>query len=71
MTKPAASSVRATPARAGVPLVDALQQVASAFAVEPDLAALFGSYDDEPAAANFLSQYKNLLHHYTRPAWCV
>jgi hypothetical protein len=24
-----------------------------------------GSYDDAPAAPNFLSQYKNLLHHYT------
>jgi hypothetical protein len=31
---------------------------------EPDLVALFGSYDDAPAATNFLSQYKNLLHHY-------
>ena len=28
-------------------------------------AAVFGSYDDEPAAANFLSQYKNLFHHFT------
>src|SRR5262249_47747925 len=26
--------------------------------------ACFGSYDDAPAAPNFLSQYKNLLHHY-------
>jgi cellulose synthase/poly-beta-1,6-N-acetylglucosamine synthase-like glycosyltransferase len=25
---------------------------------------LIGSYDDAPAASNFLSQYKNLLHHY-------
>ena len=31
---------------------------------EPDLAAVFGSYDDTPAEVNFLSQYKNLLHHY-------
>jgi GT2 family glycosyltransferase len=30
----------------------------------PTLAALIGSYDDEPAAQNFFSQYKNLLHHY-------
>ncbi|MCI0416831.1 glycosyltransferase [bacterium] len=28
------------------------------------LAAVFGSYDDEPAEENFLSQYKNLLHHF-------
>jgi glycosyltransferase involved in cell wall biosynthesis len=27
--------------------------------------ALIGSYDDAPGASNFLSQYKNLLHHYT------
>ncbi|MBI3300775.1 MAG: glycosyltransferase [Deltaproteobacteria bacterium] len=43
---------------------DALSQVATAFAREPSLAAVFGSYDDAPAATNFLSQYKNLLHHY-------
>ncbi|HEY2863538.1 MAG TPA: glycosyltransferase [Casimicrobiaceae bacterium] len=27
-------------------------------------AAVFGSYDDEPPAPNFLSQYKNLVHRY-------
>jgi GT2 family glycosyltransferase len=27
-------------------------------------AAVFGAYDDLPAAANFLSQYKNLVHHH-------
>jgi len=26
--------------------------------------AVFGAYDDEPPAANFLSQYKNLVHHH-------
>jgi glycosyltransferase involved in cell wall biosynthesis len=26
--------------------------------------AVIGSYEDRPAAPNFLSQYKNLLHHY-------
>jgi glycosyltransferase involved in cell wall biosynthesis len=26
--------------------------------------AVFGSYDDTPAAQNFLSQYKNMIHHY-------
>lgn len=30
----------------------------------PGLAAVIGSYDDEPAAAGLLSQYRNLLHHY-------
>lgn len=28
------------------------------------VAALMGSYDDAPAATNFLSQYKNLVHRY-------
>jgi glycosyltransferase involved in cell wall biosynthesis len=32
---------------------------------EPGFVALIGSYDDAPGALNFLSQYKNLLHHYT------
>lgn len=27
-------------------------------------AAVIGSYDDQPGAKNFLSQYKNLVHHY-------
>ena len=34
------------------------------FSLEPEIAALFGSYDDEPAEPNFISQYRNLLHHY-------
>ena len=38
--------------------------VAQTFADDPGLAALFGSYDDAPGAPNFLSQYKNLFHHY-------
>ena len=42
---------------------DAAIQVQSAFA-EPGIAAVFGSYDDRPAAENFLSQYKNLVHHF-------
>jgi GT2 family glycosyltransferase len=44
--------------------VDAMHRIASAFDRELGLAALIGSYDDEPAATNFLSQYKNLFHHY-------
>ncbi|HUP02231.1 MAG TPA: glycosyltransferase [Gemmatimonadota bacterium] len=31
---------------------------------EPAIDAVFGSYDDQPAAPNFISQYKNLFHHY-------
>ncbi|MEM8502649.1 MAG: glycosyltransferase [Cyanobacteria bacterium P01_D01_bin.1] len=36
-----------------------------AFKENPELSALIGSYDDAPGAKNFLSQYKNLFHHYT------
>jgi len=43
---------------------DIIGQVGAAFASEPGLSALFGSYDDAPAATDFPSQYKNLLHHY-------
>jgi glycosyltransferase involved in cell wall biosynthesis len=43
---------------------DAIGRVAMAFKREPDVAALFGSYDDSPGETNFLSQYRNLLHHY-------
>ena len=44
---------------------DTLEKVERVFATSPDLAALIGSYDDSPGADNFLSQYKNLFHHYT------
>jgi GT2 family glycosyltransferase len=30
----------------------------------PDFAGIFGSYDTDPRAKNFVSQYRNLLHHY-------
>lgn len=43
---------------------DAISQVISTFQSAPEFSALFGSYDDAPDAQNFLSQYKNLLHHY-------
>ena len=43
---------------------DAVGRIAATFQDNPDLAALFGSYDDEPFESNFLSQYKNLFHHY-------
>ncbi len=38
--------------------------VVATFAAYPEAAACFGSYDDRPTAPNFLSQYRNLLHHY-------
>jgi glycosyltransferase involved in cell wall biosynthesis len=34
------------------------------FAADPELSALFGSYDDAPTAPGFVSQYRNLLHHF-------
>lgn len=43
---------------------ETLGDVVKNFAKDSELAAVFGSYDDSPAAQNFLSQYKNLLHHY-------
>lgn len=43
---------------------DAIERVRSVFIGDSQLAAAFGSYDDQPAGKNFLSQYRNLLHHY-------
>ncbi len=42
---------------------DAARELRLAFA-EPGVTAVFGSYDDQPPAKNFLSQYKNLVHHF-------
>lgn len=42
----------------------ALEMVAQAFREDSQLTAVFGSYDDKPAWNNWISQYKNLLHHY-------
>lgn len=43
---------------------DAIKLVIEAFEGDRILAAVIGSYDDEPLETNFLSQYKNLFHHY-------
>ena len=43
---------------------ETIARVAADFMKNPDIAALFGSYDDEPAEKNFCSQYKNLYHHF-------
>lgn len=40
------------------------QQFIDVFNRHPEIAAVIGSYDNQPAQSNFLSQYKNLLHHY-------
>jgi glycosyltransferase involved in cell wall biosynthesis len=43
---------------------DTIGRIAEILAGDVALAALFGSYDDAPAASGWVSQYKNLLHHY-------
>ncbi len=42
---------------------DAIRRIAEAFGAG-DFVAAFGSYDAAPAEPDFLSQYKNLVHHY-------
>lgn len=44
---------------------DTVERVRAAFEADPGLSALVGSYDDAPGDPAFLSQYRNLLHHYT------
>jgi glycosyltransferase involved in cell wall biosynthesis/tetratricopeptide (TPR) repeat protein len=43
---------------------DTLAHIQRVFAQDAEVAALFGSYDDQPGDSGFLSQYKNLFHHY-------
>ena len=43
---------------------DAIERVQQIFAEHAHVDALIGSYDDAPGEPNFLSQYRNLLHHY-------
>ena len=43
---------------------DALGRIRDAFAADPSLTALFGSYDAAPAAAGTVSRFRNLLHHH-------
>jgi glycosyltransferase involved in cell wall biosynthesis len=43
---------------------DTLQRFAETFERNADASAVFGSYDDAPATPDFVSQFKNLLHHF-------
>ena len=43
---------------------DAFSRIATAFAGDPGLAAVFGSYDAEPEARDVVSGFRNLLHHH-------
>jgi GT2 family glycosyltransferase len=49
---------------------DTLAKIVQVFSQDSTLAALIGSYDDQPGAVNFLSQYKNLFHHYNHQIGC-
>jgi len=49
---------------------DALAGMESVLAANPDVAALFGCYDDDPPARSAASLYKNLLHHYVHQHGC-
>jgi hypothetical protein len=44
---------------------DTLTQITETMRSRPEVDALFGAYCDEPSAAGIVSQYRNLLHHYT------
>ena len=48
-----------------VPHPETSQKVLQTFQSHPHISALIGSYDDAPGEPNMLSQYRNLLHHYT------
>jgi GT2 family glycosyltransferase len=41
-----------------------IRRVKEIFAQHAEVAAIIGSYDDQPKEPSFLSQYRNLLHHY-------
>jgi GT2 family glycosyltransferase len=43
---------------------DALARIAVRFAADPELTAVFGAYDDDPAHQGLTSRYRNLLHHH-------
>jgi glycosyltransferase involved in cell wall biosynthesis len=43
---------------------DAPERVAQHFAARSEVVALFGAYDDRPAAPGIVSRYRNLLHHF-------
>lgn len=43
---------------------DTVRRFCEVMQQHPDAGAAFGSYDDAPPAMGFMSQYRNLLHHY-------
>lgn len=45
--------------------VDTVRRFAEVLTRQPEIGAVFGSYDDVPPDSGFMSQYRNLFHHYT------
>ncbi|MBI5648950.1 MAG: glycosyltransferase [Chloroflexi bacterium] len=43
---------------------DTLARIEKYLSDQPDVAALFGSYDDRPPKPGLIARYKNLQHHY-------
>jgi len=43
---------------------DVFTRIRAAFEAEPDLVAIFGSYDDLPSLHGTVSTFRNMLHHY-------
>jgi hypothetical protein len=43
---------------------DAFRRIRAAFLDDPELDAVFGSYDDRPGARGVVSVFRNLLHHH-------
>jgi glycosyltransferase involved in cell wall biosynthesis len=44
---------------------DIISRVSAMMAAQGGLSAIIGSYDDSPTAQDTVSQYRNLLHHFT------
>src|SRR6476469_98541 len=44
---------------------DTLQRISKFMSDNPEYVAVFGSYDAVPSNPSFVSQYRNLLHHFT------
>lgn len=47
------------------PNEETFTRIATVFRDQPEVVAVFGSYDDSPAGRPFISQWKNLFHHFT------
>jgi len=43
---------------------DALARIRRTFERNPNLSAVFGSYDDDPGSPGLISDFRNLLHHH-------